>query len=75
MKRIGPGDISYCSTNCSQERCKRNLRFWQAPTRFYSVSNFDDDCKDASHLNCEHIWLAEEEKKRGRPKKIASRKP
>ena len=63
MRRTGPADISYCNTNCCQENCKRNLRYWKPPTKFYSVSNFDEDCKNAIHSNCEHKWLAEEKKK------------
>ena len=73
MKRIGPGDISYCGTKCEQKLCKRNLQYWQPPTRFCSMSNFDESCQDMMHPDCEHMWLAEEEKKRGRPEKVTSR--
>ena len=66
MRKIGPGDISYCNTNCIQERCKRNLKYWKPPTKFYSVSSFDDECKDVIHSKCEHKWLAEEEDKIGK---------
>lgn len=73
MRKIGPGDISYCNTNCFQERCKRNLRYWKPPTKYYSVCSYDDQNEDALHINCIWKWLAEEEKKRGRPKKDTSR--
>ena len=76
MRKTGPGDISYCNTNCFQERCKRNLKYWKPPTKFYSVSSFDDECKDAIHSKCEHIWLAEEENKVGKQvKRTRKREP
>lgn len=75
MRKIGPGDISYCSSHCCQENCKRNLRYWKPPTQYFSVSKFDKECDDETHIECEHKWLAEEEKKVGRGnKKIKSRK-
>lgn len=75
MRKIGPEDISYCNTNCYQERCKRNLRYWKAPTQFYSVCNFDSKCEDAIHPKCEYKWLAEEEDKVGkRTKRTRERK-
>ena len=61
-RKTGPGDISYCNTNCMQEKCKRNLRYWKPPTKFYSVTSFDKDCKDELHSKCEHILSSEEEK-------------
>lgn len=60
-RRLGPGDISYCNTPCSQERCKRNLRYWKAPTQFYSVTSFDEDCKDEIHGKCKQRLLSEED--------------
>ena len=51
MRKIGPGDISYCSTNCCQERCKRNLRYWKPPTQFCSMCYFDKDCERNVRFN------------------------
>ena len=65
MRKTGPADISYCNTNCMQEKCKRNLRYWKPSTKFYSVTSFDKNCKDELHSKCEHI-LPEEEKDSGR---------
>ena len=62
-RKVGPGDISYCNTDCLQENCKRNLRYWKAPTDFYSVSSFDEKCKDKLHLKCKYKWTEEEKKK------------
>lgn len=63
MKRkTGPGDISYCNTNCMQENCKRNLRYWKAPTKYYSVTSFDDNCKDALHARCPYKLVTKEDK-------------
>lgn len=73
-RKTGPGDISYCNTNCTQEKCKRNLRYWKAPTQFYSVVSFDENCKDELHLKCKHI-LSEEENSGRRIKTTKSRKP
>lgn len=61
MRKTGPADISYCNTNCIQERCKRNLRYWKPPTKFYSVSSFDKDCKDDLHAKCQAKWLDKED--------------
>ena len=69
MRKTGPGDISYCSTDCCQERCKRNLRYWKPPTQFCSMCYFDKDCEDVTHPKCEHKWLAEEENKVGKQAK------
>lgn len=74
MRKIGPGDISYCSTNCCQERCKRNLRYWKPPTQFCSMCYFDKDCEDITHPKCEHMWLAEEENKIGKQVKRARKR-
>lgn len=50
MRKVGPSDISYCNTNCCQENCKRNLRYWKPPTQYYSVSSFDDKCKGMQYI-------------------------
>jgi hypothetical protein len=60
MRRKGPGDISYCATECMQENCKRNLKFWKAPTHIYSVSSFDTKCKDILHSKCKYKYADEE---------------
>lgn len=74
MKRIGSGDITYCMTPCEQKRCKRNSKYWEAPTMYCSMSYFDKDNEDIMHATCDSQWLVEEEKKRGRPKKITNGK-
>ena len=63
-RKTGPGDITYCVTPCVQERCKRNCRYWKAPTMYCSMASFDSECKDEIHVNCEHKWLEEEVKKK-----------
>lgn len=62
MRRTGPDDISYCCTKCLRQNCKRNLHFWKAPSKIYSVSNFDSDCADELHPNCKYKWVAREDK-------------
>jgi hypothetical protein len=62
MRRKGPGDISYCNTICMQESCKRNLQYWKAPTRVYSVTSFDIECKDNFHNHCAYKYADSEEK-------------
>ena len=54
MRRKGPADISYCNTFCDQSGCERNLRFFQPPEKFYSVSSFDTEDKDTLHTKCIH---------------------
>ena len=58
-KRIGPGDISYCSTNCPNQYCKRNLKYWKAPTQLYSVSNLGEHCIEKFNKDCKYMWLTE----------------
>lgn len=62
MRKKGMGDISYCNTNCIQENCERNLKFRKPPTKFYSVSSFDEDEKDAIHAKCEYKLVKKENK-------------
>lgn len=59
MKRkIGLEDISYCSTSCKNERCKRNLNYYKPPSRYFSCTTFDDSNEDELHLKCE--WRLED---------------
>lgn len=62
MRKKGIGDISYCNTYCAQENCERNLRFRKPPTRFYSVSSFDEENKDVLHLKCAYKYIKEDKK-------------
>ena len=60
MKRkIGPADISYCSTPCVNARCKRNIMYYKPPFRYFSCCTFDNTTKDELHAHCK--WKLEEE--------------
>lgn len=61
-KKIGPGDITYCVTPCEQKNCKRNLKYWEPPTAYCSMSCFDDKNEDTMHATCDSQWLSEEVK-------------
>lgn len=45
-------DRSYCATECTRKNCERNLAYHKPCTRFYSVSNFDEECTDTRHIRC-----------------------
>ena len=51
-RKIGPSDITYCSTYCLNESCKRNLQFYKPSSRYVSRSAFDKNNKDELHLKC-----------------------
>ena len=58
-RKVGPADISYCSTSCRNERCKRNLNYYKPPFRYFSCTHFDDaNDKDELHLKCK--WKLED---------------
>ena len=58
MKRkTGPADISYCSTTCKNERCKRNLTYYKPPFRYFSCTHFDTSNNDELHITCK--WKLE----------------
>ena len=45
-------DKSYCSADCEDETCERNLKFNKPETRIYSVTAFDDSNPDKKHKRC-----------------------
>ena len=53
-RKIGPVDISYCSTTCTNDCCKRNIMYYKPPFRYFSCSSFDKNNKDKSHANCKY---------------------
>lgn len=59
MRKKGPVDITYCNTFCMQENCKRNLKFFQPPTKYYSVSSFNADNEDPIHTKCANKLIKE----------------
>jgi len=58
MRRIkGPEDITYCSTKCMNQNCRRNLQFYKPPTKYYSCSKFDETNNDELHLKCKNKYI------------------
>lgn len=53
-RKVGPADISYCSTSCRNERCKRNLNYYKPPFRYFSCTHFDTENKDEFHMTCKN---------------------
>ena len=57
-RKTGPEDISYCSTPCLYPHCKRNLKFFKPPSKYFSCCTFDDSNTDELHLKCK--WKLED---------------
>lgn len=57
MRKIGPNDISYCSTYCMNTNCKRNLLFYKPPIKYFSCSSFDKNNKDELHTKCKDKYI------------------
>lgn len=49
-------DKSYCTTECDQQDCERNIRFNKPKEKYYSATTFDDLDEDGNpkydHKNC-----------------------
>lgn len=52
-------DKSYCSTECEQKRCARNLKYNTPIDKYYSATTFDDLDENGnpktSHEDCK--WM------------------
>ena len=53
-------DKSYCSCNCEDKNCERNLKYNKPKTRIYTVSKFDETNIDPLHKRCP--WRIKKEK-------------
>lgn len=53
-------DRSYCSGDCPQKDCERNLKYNKPQTIRFSVTTFDESNPDKTHKNCK--WKIRKEK-------------
>lgn len=45
-------DKSYCSCDCPQKDCERNLGYCRPSITRYSVTTFDENNPDKTHKDC-----------------------